>query len=147
MATSKHITTSHRRISTRGAHTHKATSTRITTSHRRMSTRGAHRLRSQRPNQYTITTFTPVRRDRTNLPPPAPSKMPRRKRRRVPLLPMVRGTAYLRPKGQRYCPAMHRRIRHLNNDLTSSRKPWWRNHPHADGTSPTYYSNVSCNPE
>ena len=71
--TSKHITTSHRRISTRGAHTHKATSTRIKTSHRRISSRGAHRLRSQRPNQYTITTLTPVRRDRTNLPPLVPA--------------------------------------------------------------------------
>ena len=34
-------------------------------SHRRISTRGAHRMR-----QYTITTLTPLRRDRTNLPPP-----------------------------------------------------------------------------
>ena len=39
-------------------------------------------------------------------------KMPRRKRRRIPLLPMVRSTEYIRLKRQRYCPAMHRRIRH-----------------------------------
>ena len=39
-------------------------------------------------------------------------KMSRRKRRRVPLLPMVRGTEYVRLKGQQHCPAMHSRIRH-----------------------------------
>ena len=39
-------------------------------------------------------------------------KMSRRKRRHVPLLPMVRGTEYVRLKGQRYCPAMERQIRH-----------------------------------
>ena len=49
-------------------------SKRMTTSHRRISICSAHLLRSQRPNQYTITTLTPVRRDRTNLPPPVPSK-------------------------------------------------------------------------
>ena len=35
----------------------------------------------------------------------------------------------------------------LNKDLPSSRKPWRGNHPHAGGTPPAYYSNVSCNPE
>ena len=39
-------------------------------------------------------------------------KMPRRKRRRIPLLPMVRSAEYVRLKRQRYCPAMHRRSRH-----------------------------------
>ena len=43
---------SHRRISTRGAYTHKATSTRIATSHRRVSTRGAHRLTVHDNNTY-----------------------------------------------------------------------------------------------
>ena len=40
------------------------------------------------------------------------SKCHGEKRRRVPLLPMVRGTEYVRLKGQRYCPAVHRRIRY-----------------------------------
>ena len=43
---------SHRRISLRDAYTHKATSTRIVTSHRRISTRGAHRLTVHDNNTY-----------------------------------------------------------------------------------------------
>ena len=31
--------------------------------------------------------------------------------------------------------------------LPSSREPWRINHPHADRTSPAYYSNICCNSE
>ena len=141
-ATSTRIATSHRRISTRGAHrltvhdnnnyarpagSHQVTAESVHAwhihtrrpvthhaSHRRVSTRGAHRMR-----QYTITTLTPLRRDRTNLPPPRSLIRVSNTRGRVlcskfhgeyclPLLPVVRGTEDGRLKGQRYCPAMHR---------------------------------------
>ena len=78
-------------------------------SHRRISTRGAHRMR-----QYTITSLMPLRRNRTNLPPPRTLIRVSDTHGRVlyskchgeyclPLLPVVRGTEYGRLKEQQYC--------------------------------------------